>query len=110
MSSPIGKLIPFTARFEPSPENNQFVQQLESDHLDEVFSWIAEGSRQFYEGGVGDIPKCCTVSMQDYISANDNVARFMSLVLEAAEGKMKRVVVWNAYESYCEHQKEAPVF
>ena len=72
------KLIPFTARFEPTPENNQFVQELETDHLDEVFSWLAEGSRQFYEGGIGDIPKCCTAQMQDYIEANDNVARFMT--------------------------------
>ena len=104
------KLIPFTARFEPTPQNNKFVQELEADHLDEVFSWIVEGARQFYADGIGAIPECCTVQMQQYIDSNDNVASFMSACLEAAPGlKMERGTVRTMYENWCEQHQEEPV-
>ena len=111
------KLIPFKARFEVTPENTRFVGSLRKGHLSEVFSWIVEGSKLFYESGMGEIPKCCIEQMESYIDEEDNVARFIAAEFEVVGGspaekkahRLERQYVHFLYTKSCEAEKEDPV-
>jgi phage/plasmid-associated DNA primase len=111
------KLIPFKARFAVTPENTHFVDSLRKEHLSEVFSWIVEGSRLFYASGMGEVPKCCIETLEEYVDEADNVARFVAAELESvgispAEKKkhrMERQYVHFLYTKYTEGEREDPV-
>jgi len=45
------RLVPFLARFDVSRENKAYVDALMTEHLDEMFSWVAEGARGWYREG-----------------------------------------------------------
>ena len=111
------KLIPFKARFEVTPENTRFVDDLRKEHLSEMFSWIAEGSRLFYESGMGEIPKCCVETLESFVDENDNVARFIAAEFEVVDGtpedkkkhRLERQYVHFLYTKFCEGEQEDPV-
>jgi phage/plasmid-associated DNA primase len=111
------KLIPFSARFSVTSENTRFVDSLRKEHLSEMFSWIAEGLKLFYEFGMGEIPKCCIEQMEAYIDEEDNVARFIAAEFEVVGGtpaekkkhRMERQYVHFLYTKFCEGEQEDPV-
>ena len=44
------KLLPFLAEFENSPENQEYINELITNHLDDFFSWFVDGAFEWYNG------------------------------------------------------------
>ena len=83
------KLIPFLARF-PSPgtpegrKNKEYVMKMLSDHLDEVFAWIAEGAYEWYRAG---LPTCGVIKeeMDKYVGELDVLSHFIDECCEVGD-------------------------
>ena len=101
------KLIPFRARFEVNAANTKFVRSLMKEHLNEVFSWIAEGARAYYAEGIGDIPECCSEVLADYIEEQDTVAAFIQTLVKVEGVKVERGALYKAYEDV--YREDDPV-
>lgn len=101
------KLIPFLTKFisAPSAPNERFrdvqlVARMESDLLDAFFTWILEGAKKWYEGGLVDIPAVMQKERDNYLAENDEIGEFLAdeTVVEAGQFIPSSVL----YKKYCE--------
>jgi P4 family phage/plasmid primase-like protien len=71
------KLVPFMGRFEKNPQNTKYINDLQTNHLDEFFTWFCTGARDWYAGA--DLIPCqeMKIEMDKYISECDIVAEFI---------------------------------
>ncbi len=77
------KFYPFNQRFTNNPKKDEkkrnptLIRELENELLDDVFKWIIEGSKKWYESG---FPDCKTIeeAKQNYINENDIIGCFLN--------------------------------
>jgi phage/plasmid-associated DNA primase len=75
---------------------------LQTEHLDEIFRWMVQGSVDWYQNGRKlELPKVALAAMGEYLNELDTVARFIDdqCVLE---GEANRSDLFMRYESWCE--------
>jgi P4 family phage/plasmid primase-like protien len=91
------KLIPFLARFDNTPENREYINELMNNCLDEFFSWFVDGAFEWY-GGKQLVP-CQVMSheMKAYINELDIQGQFIEERIE--------VITKQDYESTPKLQK-----
>jgi len=70
------KLIPFNARFEKTKENTAYIQDLQTNKLNEFFNWCCIGAFRWYNGESLEPCKVMKDAMKSYIADNDIVAEF----------------------------------
>ena len=66
---------------------------------------------------MGEIPKCCIETLEEYVDEADNVAAFIAAELEVVDGtpatkkkhRMERQYVHFLYTKYTEGEREDPV-
>ena len=91
--------------------NNAFVKSLTRIHLDQVFSWIAEGARDWYAEALGPIPVVCQNQMDSYVADRDTIAAFCDGMLTTNPTptggtlRTKRTLLYKAYEIFCDGDK-----
>jgi P4 family phage/plasmid primase-like protien len=69
-------MIPFTNRFERTIENDAYVRSLSNQHLNEMFSFIVQGSCRWYQHKQLKLPPSGFEAMKEYIGENDSVQQF----------------------------------
>jgi hypothetical protein len=64
--------IPFNACFTGKTKDTAFVDTLFNEHLDEVFTWLVEGSKRWYKEGLGNKPQILVDSIKEYMESCNN--------------------------------------
>jgi putative DNA primase/helicase len=88
------KLIPFAARFatpdtaagkKQAQANKEYVGKMLNEHLNELFSWMAQGASEWYADG---FPPCTVLQqeMDKYVAELDILAQFIEDRCEVGEG------------------------
>jgi putative DNA primase/helicase len=76
------KLLPFLARFDNTPDNRDYINQIMTDCLDEFFSWFVDGAFEWY-GGKQLVPcQLMAHEMNAYINELDIQGQFMEERIE----------------------------
>lgn len=76
------KLVPFLARFENTPENRDYINELMTTCLDEFFSWFVDGAYEWYNGKSLVPCKVMDHEMSAYINELDIQSQFMEERIE----------------------------
>jgi len=71
------KLIPFDAKFEVNRSNNNYIEDIKNKYLDEIFTWIANGSALYYTEEKIITAPIIDRYMTEYVNENDVVGRFL---------------------------------
>jgi P4 family phage/plasmid primase-like protien len=71
------KLLPFLARFDNTPENRKYIEELMENCLDEFFSWFVDGAFEWYQGKSLQPCKLMAHQMSSYINELDIQGQFM---------------------------------
>lgn len=71
------KLIPFSARFESTEENTKYIKNLQSNFLNEFFTWFCSGAKDWYGGQSLQPCQEMAEEMNKYIAEMDTVAEFV---------------------------------
>ena len=72
------KLIPFLANFEKTKTNSDYITKLQTNHLDEFFTWFCTGAKDWINGA--ELIQCDEMKyeMDKYIEENDPVTDFLN--------------------------------
>ena len=101
-------VIPFKAKFEGSARDTGLRERLLSER-DAIFGWLVAGARKYLEKGLGDVPKACQETTEQYRQDNDVMGRFINDRLERAQGSTVGVAsVYTEYEDWCRFENEQP--
>ena len=126
------RCIPFNARFEDKDkkENNEFIENLKTIHLEQVFSYFVEGAYTWYSNNKSftKIPKICEEALEKYreenkdtfdLWINDNVkleeetGEFERRTLDKKPSEYKYYLqseeLEKSYMSWCRDKEEAPL-
>jgi P4 family phage/plasmid primase-like protien len=76
------KLLPFLAEFENSPENQDYINDLITNHLDDFFSWFVDGASEWYNGKKLVPCKIMDYQMKSYINELDIQGQFVEERIE----------------------------
>lgn len=105
------RLIPFTNTVSETDRIDDLEQRLEAEEAPAVLAWIAEGARQYHEGGLRE-PASVKAATQDYAHDVDTVGRFIEdeCTIHATDAITADVSdVRAAYLSWCKSNGEEPV-
>lgn len=81
----------------------EFVQNLKTKWIDEVFTWIAKGSKMYYEMGLMK-PEAFNIRTQELFSREDSISAFLSrMVIDTGNKKdyVSKNDLWDEYQKYC---------
>ena len=104
------RMINFNQEFVEKPTGNQklkdtqFTDNLKTIYLDEVFSWICQGSKIFYESRKIIMPETFQEQTDKFIHQEDSIASFLDNRLEYTKNQkdsIKKNDIFNAYNEYC---------
>ena len=102
------KYIPFLAKFKDFPKDGEFkkdsdfVENLKTNHLDEVFSWLCIGANKYYQTRKIIIPKIIEQETQKYINDIDYVQKFFDeCTSPEKDNKIKRSSFYDNYLKFC---------
>lgn len=104
--------IPFGCRFVDNPtkpnellRDTQFVDDLKTKYLNEVFTWLCIGANNYYNNRKLILPNKIKDATNKYINEQDKIQCFIDEKLEIAElSKIKRSELFTVYEEYCKSQ------
>ena len=73
--------------FEMNAQNNQYIDNIHTFHLNEIFSWLVEGAYQYYQNGM-DLkpPAICQAAIEKFKEDKDTLPRFIE---DYCDGKAK---------------------
>ena len=94
------RCVPFNARFEDKDkaENNKFIEELITIHLEQVLSYFVEGAFEWYENGkqFTKIPSICEEALQKYKDENKDTFDLWindNIKLEENTGEFERRIL-----------------
>ena len=76
------KLVPFLARFDETPENVKYIQDIYDKHLDEFFTWYVRGAVEWYSGKTLTPVECMTKEKDEFINEQDTFKDFLEETFE----------------------------
>ncbi len=76
------KLVPFLARFDETPENVKYIQDIYDKHLDEFFTWYVLGAVEWYSGKTLTPVECMTKEKDEFINEQDTFKDFLEETFE----------------------------
>lgn len=104
------KFSPFLAKFVPKPvepyeryRDVQLVRRMKTELLDAFFTWILQGTIEWYKTGLVDIPAVMREATKEYLNENDEIAEFLADETEEDCGKF--VLLRVLYQQYCTWSK-----
>jgi P4 family phage/plasmid primase-like protien len=71
------KLVPFSATFEKTAENTKYIQDLQTNKINEFFTWFCIGACEWYNGK--ELIPCAEMNseMDKFVAENDVVGEFI---------------------------------
>jgi phage/plasmid-associated DNA primase len=86
-------------------KDTDFIERLRSIHLSEVFSWMAQGSYNFYKDGRSiTVPPLFKARTTELFKTEDSISTFVNRMLIITENKkdyIKKGVLFEDYMSFC---------
>jgi len=76
------KMVPFLARFEETPENVKYIQDIYDKHLDEFFTWYVRGAIEWYSGETLTPVECMAREKDEFINEQDTFKDFLEETFE----------------------------
>ncbi len=103
-------LFPFAITFKNKPvkENErkldkQFVENLKTKWLDEVFTLLCDGAKRYYDSPECELPESLKDAKNDYLHDMDTFNQFLnSCTVEDKTGNIPTVEAFEQYKQYCE--------
>jgi putative DNA primase/helicase len=103
------KLVPYLASVKVNPtaanevkRDIQFVEDLLTVHLDEVFRWIVQGAVDWYQNGRDlTLPSTALDALGAYIGELDTVERFIKERCEQGEWSTPKSELYTGYAEWC---------
>jgi phage/plasmid-associated DNA primase len=110
------KLVPFDAVFSKTPnklegeylEDSELVESLKTTRLSELFTWLCQGAKAWYENGLAT-PDLVKKTTTDYIGAIDPLTRFISEKLELVKTGDQRTTGGDLYKAYKDFLEEIAI-
>lgn len=95
-------LVPYDVQFEQNKQNDEYCKSLFTEHLDELFSWMVEGSIEWYKTGKLVEAEVSVERKKLIIAEQDPFAKFIQekCILDADQ-KILRMDFYIAYKSWC---------
>lgn len=104
------RLVPFTQQFVENPTGDQklkdseFVHKLETKYIDEVFTWIVEGSIEYYKDRKIIMPESFSDKLKALVNQEDSIESFFNRGIAFTEDpkdfvNKKKLV--DHYQKYC---------
>lgn len=85
-------------------KDTQFTDNLETIYLDEVFSWICQGSKKYYENRKIIMPETFQTQTEKFMQQEDSIESFFVHRIEWTKNpkdSIKKNDIFNAYNEYC---------
>lgn len=102
------KYIPFNARFIDNPKlqnefirDNQFIEDLKTKYLDEVFTWLCIGANKYYNNRIINIPLQLKNETDKYLNELDSVTRFIKENIAESKESIKKTLLYEKYVTFC---------
>ena len=76
------KMVPFLARFEETPKNVKYIQDIYDKHLDEFFTWYVRGAVEWYSGNTLTPVECMAKEKDEFINEQDTFKDFLEEIFE----------------------------
>lgn len=76
------KMVPFLARFEETPKNVKYIQDIYDKHLDEFFTWYVRGAVEWYSGNTLTPVECMAKEKDEFINEQDTFKDFLEETFE----------------------------
>lgn len=109
------RLICFGQEFVESPtgsqkrKDTQFTDNLESIYLDEVFTWIACGSKMYYQDRKLMMPDSFQQQTMKFMNQEDSIESFFNnriLFTKDNKDSMRKNELFNTYQEYCKENSQ----
>jgi len=104
------RIIHFKQEFQDEPKKGQkkrdpvFIEKLETIYLDEVFSWMVKGSKEYYKDHVIKMPKSFEDETERFLMKEDSISSFFKNRMTITNDKkdlIKRKDLFEKYQEYC---------
>eukprot|EP01127_Copromyxa_protea_P015046 TRINITY_DN427_c0_g1_i16.p1 TRINITY_DN427_c0_g1~~TRINITY_DN427_c0_g1_i16.p1 ORF type:complete len:279 (-),score=44.32 TRINITY_DN427_c0_g1_i16:441-1277(-) len=110
------KFNPFLAKFVPNPvaENEryrdvQLVMRMKTELLDAFFTWALDGSIEWYQHGMVDIPAVMQEATAVFIGENDEIGEFINESMDVdPDGEILSSAMFSMYVSWCRTRGSEP--
>jgi len=97
------KYIPFIADKRAFKADTEFIDQLKTTYLSEVFTWLVRGAMEWYNDPTFNPPKSIENATSDYINEMDLVEQFISEKCIVKSGlRILRSHFYRAYMEWCD--------
>ena len=108
-------IIPFEERFTIEPKGNErqrntaFIEDLIKNHINDIFSFLLEGSIDYWKHRQFDIPEHFKNKKQEIEEDNDDLGDFLSAKTARKIGKSVQILqLYGAYTSWCRYNNIDP--
>jgi P4 family phage/plasmid primase-like protien len=94
----------FDQVFTKSKENSDFIDSLKTKYLSEIFSWIVDGTKEYYTDLKIEMPESFTKRTNDLLSQEDSIESFMSNKITLTGNNkdyMRKGQLFDEYRQYC---------
>jgi len=94
--------IPYLAKFKRNKENSMYVENLQTDFLNDFFSYFCEGAYEWYNGNELIPTKLMEDEIKKYYIENDSVTAFIEnccIIDDSVEVQARPL--YDAYNTFC---------
>jgi phage/plasmid-associated DNA primase len=104
------RILSFKQEFQDNPKKGQrkrdpeFIEKLETIYLDEVFSWMVKGSKEYYKDHTIKMPQSFEDETERFLLKEDSISSFFKnrmTVTNDNKDIIKRKDLFEKYQEYC---------
>lgn len=101
------RLIPANARFEGTKASKEYIDNLKTTHLSEIFSYLIDGGISYHNSDNGLLtPKICEDGMKEYRKEINTIESFISdCCIISKDLSCKAADLYPGYLDYCKSEK-----
>jgi len=110
------RMIFFDQEFDDNPTGNQkkkdtdFIESLENEHLSQVFSWIVQGAKLYFDGGRKiEMPTNFQTRSAQMMAQEDSIEAFFKyrcIFTKKSSDYIKRSELFELYKQYCNENSQ----
>jgi P4 family phage/plasmid primase-like protien len=86
-------------------KDNEFVENIMTKYLDEVFTWILEGTQEYYDDPKIVMPKDFEKRTNELLNREDSIEKFIKQFVTHSDNSkhyIKRKAIFEKYKSFCD--------
>lgn len=94
----------FDQNFEACKDGKGFIESLETDYLSEIFTWIMQGTKNYYSDLKVDMPQSFQERTDELLKLEDSIESFITSKVERTTDKkdyIKRGTLFDTYRDFC---------